>query len=117
MTTRGRISQIITALMLLFFVDLSGCANTESSDIGRSQSPPPGMNNGGRSMRKGAPPERRETTYTEQKTQTPSEEAFAACEGKLVGDFVTFIDSRGKTISAICREDHDHLVAIAHEKR
>ena len=41
----------------------------------------------------------------------PPPEAFAACQGKEVGDAVTFSGRNGEKVEAVCKEIHDQLVA------
>ena len=42
----------------------------------------------------------------------PPEEAIQACEGMNAGDTVEFETPRGDTVSGICREIRDQLVAV-----
>ena len=42
----------------------------------------------------------------------PPTEAIEACEGKSAGDSVEFAGRRGETLSAICEDRHDQLVAV-----
>lgn len=42
----------------------------------------------------------------------PPPEAITACEGKSVGDTVSFKGRRGETIEATCKEIDEQLVAV-----
>lgn len=44
--------------------------------------------------------------------QGPPPEAIAACEGKSVGDNVSFNGPRGDTIEATCQEKNGQLAAV-----
>jgi hypothetical protein len=47
-----------------------------------------------------------------QKRRKPPKVAFEACEGKAVGDSVTFTGRRGETLKATCKEMQGQLVAV-----
>ena len=44
--------------------------------------------------------------------QGPPPEAFKACEGKAVGDSVSFAGRRGEALKATCQSIDDQLVAV-----
>jgi len=46
------------------------------------------------------------------KKRKPPKVAIEACEGKAVGDSVTFTGRRGETLKATCKEIKDLLVAV-----
>jgi len=45
------------------------------------------------------------------KKSGPPPEAFTACQGKEVGDAVTFSGHNGENVEAVCKEIQDQLVA------
>ncbi len=102
----------LTALIFLTIVQLSGCADTDT--LSRNQEPSStGMQ--GRSMRQGPPPGDRGNMgnmRNDRAEEEFSDEAFAVCEGKQVGDNVMLTNSRNEQVKAICKEYHDHLVAV-----
>ena len=49
--------------------------------------------------------------------QGPPPEAIEACEGKAVGDAVSFTGRRGESLEATCQEYEGQLIAVPDNKR
>ena len=113
---QSRTPKLFTTLILLFFLQISGCANTDSGSTNRKPEQA-NMGRKGQGMHQGPPPGERDTKDTEQENTVIPVEAFAACEKKQSGDVITFIDSRGETITATCQDYDDHLVAIPDKRK
>jgi hypothetical protein len=107
---RSLIVHTLVVLAIAAILSLSGCAATDNEQPeqnidsaamggpgkgGRRQGPPPMMN-----------------TNEQEINQSLPDEAFVACEGRVLGDVVEFTSADGKKIKAVCQKIEDHLVAI-----
>ncbi len=57
-----------------------------------------------------------ESNNRDDRRKGPPPEAIAACEGKSVGDSVTFTGRRGESLTATCREIEGQLAAVPEGK-
>jgi hypothetical protein len=106
------IAGLLPPLILLTMIQLTGCAGTSTSDADRSQQDSPEMGSKGGGMRQGPPQGGRDKQSDSKEEPAPPEEAFTACIGKQVGDYVQFTDQKGELLKATCQDYNDHLVAV-----
>ncbi len=106
-------------LITLLCLALSGCA-TSDYEASHQQQGSSGMSGGGMGRGGGGGPQQGPPNMNRDDTGDSKplpEEAFTACVGKKVGDYVVLILSEGKEIKATCHLLSDQMVAVPQEKK
>lgn len=107
---RNPIVNTLVVLGIAAILSVSGCAVTENEQPEQNLDSA-AMGGPGKGGRRQGPPPMMNTNEQEINESLP-DEAFVACEGRVLGDVVEFTTADGKNNKAVCQKIEDHLVAI-----